>query len=127
MLSRRAKKQWKNQEYKKYMLEKYKEFYQNNKEYQEKLKKRLFEEQEKYWKNQENRKKVAERVKKFFKENPEAKDYLSNIAKEKWKDEALLIWRRQKTKEQWTSKFRKKSPQTGFYRYNGKPFTGTKT
>ena len=34
--------------------------------------------------------------------------YLSNLAKKQWKDQGLIEWRVQKTKEQWTPEFRKK-------------------
>ncbi len=37
----------------------------------------------------------------------EEKIYLSVIAKRQWQDESLLSWRRNKTKQQWTSQFRK--------------------
>jgi len=84
------------------------EFYNSNADYRKKLKKRLYKEQEKYWSDPKNREKASLRVKKFFEENPDAKKYLSNLAREQWNDEALIIWRRQKTKEQWTLEFRKK-------------------
>jgi DNA gyrase subunit B len=108
MLSKRSKKLWKNPEYKQHMIKKYMEFYNSNEEYRKNLKKRLYKEQEKYWSDPKNRKKASEKVKQFFEENPDAKEYLSNLAKEQWKDEALIIWRRQKTREQWTPAFRKK-------------------
>ncbi len=108
MLSQRAKKLWKDEEYKKFMIKKYKEFYDSNEEYRIKLKNRLFSEQERYWSDLRNRKKASEKVKKFFGENPDTREYISNLAKEQWKDEVLIIWRRQKTKEQWTPEFRKK-------------------
>jgi DNA gyrase subunit B len=68
--------------------------------------------QKEYWSKVDNRKKASEKVKRFFEENPNAKMYLSRIAKEQWKDEALVIWRRQKTKEQWTSEFRDKRKES---------------
>jgi len=108
MLSNRAKEQWKDDEYKKYMAQKFIEFYDSNEDYQKQNSELLNKEQKKYWSNQENRKKAAEKVKKFFEENPDAKEYLSSLAMEQWKDEALIIWRRQKTREQWTPEFREK-------------------
>ena len=107
MLSERAKKQWQDEEYKKFMVGKFKEFYDSNEEYRELNNKRLNEEQKKYWENPSNRLKASEKVKKFFEENPDAKEYLSNLALSQWQDDTLIIWRRQKTKEQWTSEFRK--------------------
>ncbi len=108
MLSDRAKKQWQDKNYKKYMKEKYIDFYNLNKKYQDQVKSRLFNQQKKYWANFENRKKASKRVKDFFRNNPEFKEYLSKIARNQWNNEELIIWRRQKTKEQWTPEFREK-------------------
>ena len=107
-LSNKAKEQWKDSGYKSEMKRKFLEFYNSNEEYRNQNKSQLNEEQQKYWANPENRKKAAEKVKIFFEENPDAKKYLSDLATEQWKDEAILIWRRQKTKEQWTPDFRAK-------------------
>ncbi len=112
MLSKRAKKQWENKEYKNFMMMKHKEFYNSNEDYQEENRNRLNKEQKKYWSSLENRKRASDKVKKFFEENPDAKEYLSHVAKEQWKDEFLLIWRRQKTKEQWTPEFREKRKES---------------
>ena len=106
MLSERAQEQWQNKDYKNFMKNKFIEFYNYNEEYREFNNELLNKNQEEYWKNPENRKKASEKVKKFFEENPDAKEYLSKLAKEQWKDEALIIWRRQKTSEQWTPEFR---------------------
>ena len=108
MLSERAKKQWEDEEYKRYMADKYLNFYNSNEEYRQENKKRLYREQKKYWANPKNRKTASEKVFNFFKANPDAKEYLSNLAKEQWDDETLIIWRRQRTKEQWTPEFRRK-------------------
>ena len=108
VIKRNSKKLWENEEYKKHMIAKFNEFYNSNEEYRNKNNKLLNEQQKIYWQNPENRKKAAEKVKKFFEENPDAKEYLSSLAKEQWKDETLIIWRRQKTKEQWTPEFREK-------------------
>ncbi len=107
MLSERAKKQWKDEEYKNFMANKFKEFYNTNEKYRKENNERLDKQQKEYWSNQENRKKAAEKVKKFFEENPDARECLSSLAKEQWKDEILVLWRRQKTREQWTPEFRK--------------------
>jgi len=106
-LSERAKKQWKNTSYRKYMLKKFKEFYNSNKEYREKTLKILNESQKKFWKKPENILKQSQRTKKFFEENPERKKQLSKIAKKQWNNKDLLKWRSKKTKEQWTAKFRR--------------------
>jgi DNA gyrase subunit B len=106
MLSERAKKQWENPEYKEFMTNKFLEFYKKNEDYRKKNNENLNKQQKEYWDNPENRKKATEKMKKFFEENPEVKNYLSSFAKEQWKDDVLIVWRRQKTKEQWTPEFR---------------------
>ena len=108
MLSERAMEQWANPEYKEFMAKKFLEFYNSDDDYKLANNRNLNEQQRTYWSNFENRKKAAEKVKRFFEENNDAKTYLSNLAKEQWKDEALIIWRRQKTSEQWTPEFREK-------------------
>ena len=57
---------------------------------------------------EEDRLKQSERVRKHFRENPERRQELSALATEQWKDEDLLVWRKQKTSEQWTDAFREK-------------------
>ena len=107
-LSKRAKMQWENEEYKQYMVKKFLEFYNSNTNYREKSKKLLNEMQKRYWSVPENRVKQAERVKKFFEKLPEAKKVLSEMANKQWQDKNLLKWRSKKTKEQWTTEFRGK-------------------
>ncbi len=108
MLSERAKKQWKDEEYKEYMMKKYMGFYENNKDYREKLLERLYGQQKDYWSKEENRKLQSERVKKYFEEHPEVREELQEKAKNQWVDEELRKWRSSKTKEQWTDEFRAK-------------------
>ncbi len=112
MLSDRAKKQWENNDYKEYMVSKFKEFCKNNPEYVKLNKSILNKAQKEYWSNLDNRKKASEKVKNFFKENPDAKEYLSMVAKKQWENNDLIIWRSQKTKEQWTPEFREKRKNT---------------
>jgi DNA gyrase subunit B len=112
LLSKNAKEQWKNPNYKEYMKNKYLHFYYNNEDYRERVLKRLYMQQKDYWSKIENKKMQSQRTKNFFKNNPEAKEYLSNIATEQWKDEKLLQWRSEKTKEQWTPVFRAKRKET---------------
>ncbi len=107
-LSQRAKAQWENKEYKKYMVKKFLEFYNSNADYREKSRKILNEVQQKYWYSPENRIKQSEQVKKFFEKNPDAKKILSEKAKKQWLDKDLRRWRSDKTKEQWTPEFREK-------------------
>lgn len=108
ILSKRAKQQWSDPEYKKYMTKKYKEFYKNNANYREQNLKQLNEAQKKYWSRTENRQEQAERTKKFYEQNLSAKLELSRQAKVQWQDQNLLQWRQQETKKQWTEEFRKK-------------------
>ncbi|MDP2741729.1 MAG: DNA topoisomerase (ATP-hydrolyzing) subunit B [bacterium] len=106
MLSKRAKKQWEDEEYKKFMIEKFLKFYKNNPDYQKKNNELLNEVQKRYWANEENRKIQAERVKKYFEQNPEAKELLRKKAKKEWQNKELLVWRSEETKKQWTPDFR---------------------
>ncbi|MBS3748072.1 MAG: DNA topoisomerase (ATP-hydrolyzing) subunit B [Candidatus Thermoplasmatota archaeon] len=108
ILSKQAKKQWENPEYKAFMRQKFLEFYYSDKEYQKQTKKRLYNEQRQYWNNPKNREKQSKRIKSVFAHNPELKKQLSKIAKKQWENPELLEWRRQKTKSQWTDEFKKK-------------------
>ncbi len=108
MLSKRAKKQWGNEEYKNYMIQKFLKFYNSNAEYREKNNKLLNEVQKIYWNSAENRKRQAKQVKEYFDKNPEKKKWLSAIAKNQWADLELKKWRAEMTKKQWTPEFREK-------------------
>ncbi len=108
MLSERAKRQWEDEEYKKYMVKKFKEFYHSNPDYRKKNNELLYRSQKEYWANEENRKGQSNRVKKFFENHPQVKENLSLKVKKEWQSEELLEWRREKTKKQWTSEFRAK-------------------
>jgi DNA gyrase subunit B len=107
-LSANAKRQWENKKYKEYMKQRFLDFYNSNEDYRNKNNALLYQKQEEYWSNIENRKKASERTKRFFEENPHIKEQFSKLAKEEWKDGKLLVWRSQKTKEQWTPEFRRK-------------------
>jgi len=108
MLSKRAKKQWENEDYKQFMTTKFLEFYKKNASYRESSKKILDKAQRGYWSKEENKLKQANRVKEFFVFHPERKKQLRDIAKTQWNDSKLLDWRKNKTKEQWTQEFRLK-------------------
>jgi DNA gyrase subunit B len=108
LLSIRAKEQWKNPDYKEYMNKKYLEFYNNNEQYRNELLHRLNEEQRKYWNVEENREKQSQRVKEFFNNNSQMKNHLAECAQQQWQNQELLVWRSEKTKEQWTPEFRVK-------------------
>ena len=108
LLSARAKRQWENPEYKKYMVQKFLDFYYSNENYRKQNLRRLDRNQKRYWAQAENRQKQASRVRAYFKEHPEMKMHLFEKAKKEWRDEGLLDWRRRKTREQWTAEFRRK-------------------
>ncbi|TAN62313.1 DNA topoisomerase (ATP-hydrolyzing) subunit B [bacterium] len=111
MLSAKAKKQWQDAEYKKYIGEKYLEFYSRNEAYRKQNAQILAKAKKRYWAEEASRKKQADRVRKYFYEHPERRAWLKEAAKKQWGDAGLLEWRRQKTKEQWTDEFRRKRKQ----------------
>lgn len=108
MLSERAKKQWSDPEYKRFMSEKWKSFYGENKAYRERTLKTINKAQKEYWAKDENRKKQAENIRGLFQKYSEKRCKLSQKAKLQWEDVTLWKWRKQKTREQWTQEFRKK-------------------
>ncbi len=110
-LSDRATKQWENPEYKKFMGEKWHEFYQQNGEYRKTNRELLNNEQKNYWSDEKNRQSQSDRVTRYFEAYPEAKEVLSARAQNQWKDAMLIDWRRKKTQEQWTPEFRAQRKQ----------------
>lgn len=108
MLSDRAKKQWENPEYKKYMTAKFLEFYYTNAKYRKKNNALLNKVQKEYWSNEFNKNKQAERVKNYFQKHPEAKELLRQQSLAEWLNSELLRWRSEQTKKQWTKEFRAK-------------------
>ncbi|MEK6846186.1 MAG: toprim domain-containing protein, partial [Nanoarchaeota archaeon] len=107
-LRKRAQEQWENEEYKKYMVKKFLEFYESNEEYRIKTLETLNRAQKLYWSSTDNRQKQALRVHDFFVKHSEYKQQLSDKAKEQWAVPELRQWRSEKTKEQWTPEFREK-------------------
>ncbi|MEK7506548.1 MAG: ATP-binding protein [Patescibacteria group bacterium] len=107
-LSARAKKQWNNPEYKKYMTEKFLEFYKSNAKYREQNNRLLYLNQKKYWADERNRQWQSENTRLYFKAHPEKVAEFSATAIQQWQNRELRQWRSQKTKEQWTNEFRKK-------------------
>ena len=121
MLSERAKKQWENKEYKKFMTEKFLEYYNNNASYRDTNNALLNESQKKYWSSSLNKKRQSVRVKEYFATNPEAKELLTKKANEQWLNKELLAWRSKETKKQWTDSFRisrKKAYNETYYRHS---------
>ncbi len=105
-LSKRAKVQWENEEYKKLMVKKFLEFYDKNPEYRAKSQQILNDAQREYWSSSENRSKQSERVKNYFEKNPDKRSEWSEFSKKQWNDQGLKDWRSKKTTEQWTPEFR---------------------
>lgn len=108
LLSARAKKQWENEEYKKFMISKFLEFYHSSPEYRKRNNKLLNKLQKQYWKNPENRKAQSLRTRFYYEKHPEDIKRRSVESKKQWQDQMLRDWRREKTKEQWTPEFRLK-------------------
>lgn len=108
ILSQNAKVQWENEEYKVYMTDKWREFYNNNETYRQQNRDILNQAQQDYWGNEVNRLAQANRVHEYFEENPEAREVLSHRARDQWQNETLLKWRKEKTRQQWTPAFRLK-------------------
>jgi DNA gyrase subunit B len=106
MLSERAQAQWEDEDYKAYMIEKWREFYESNEDYRQRNHAQMDEAQKRYWSSTENRQAQAERVRTYFIEHPEARVEHSLKSQEQWSDPALLAWRSQKTRQQWTPEFR---------------------
>jgi DNA gyrase subunit B len=121
MLSIRAKKQWENESYKNYMIDKYMDFYNSNEEYRKKNAEQLNENQQQYWADETNRNNQALRTKEFYENNPQQKELLSKLAQEQWENQELKEWRKSKTKEQWTDDFRAKRKEA----YNKTYFEAT--
>jgi DNA gyrase subunit B len=108
LLSERAKQQWLNPAYKKYIGAKFLEFYKNNGAYRAENLKRLYEIQKNHWAQENNRTKQSQKTKEYFEKHPEAKKILSQTASQQWENENLLSWRSEMTQRQWTNEFRKK-------------------
>ena len=108
ILSEQAKAQWKDESYKEFMTEKWRDFYETNEEYRRQNNEQLDKAQQEHWASEENRATQSKRTAKFYEENPNAKKQLSETAKVQWKDEKLLEWRRGETAKQWTDEFRAK-------------------
>ena len=106
VLSKQAKEQWQDADYRAFMLIKWREFYEANAEYRALNAEQLDAAQREFWSSQENRDAQAERTREFFAAHPEAREVLRDAANEQWDDAELRAWRAQKTKAQWTPEFR---------------------
>jgi DNA gyrase/topoisomerase IV subunit B/transcriptional regulator with XRE-family HTH domain len=112
ILSDQAKEQWADEEYKAYMIGKWRAYYDSNHSYRQANEERLRQAQLEYWDQEENCEKQAERVRAYFAQNPQARESASQKAREQWQDNDLLEWRRAKTREQWTPEFRARRRET---------------
>jgi DNA gyrase subunit B len=126
ILSEQAKAQWRDEGYKAYMVRKWREFFKRDEGYQRENAERLDQAQREYWSDETNRQAQSERTRKYFDEHPEARDYNAEKANEQWKNEELIEWRRQKTREQWTPEFRAKRRQALDHTYYRKTITALK-
>ena len=106
--SQNAKKQWENLEYKKFMTNKFLEFYKNNPDYRKRNNESLNKQQKKYWSKKKNRLLQAKRVEEYFRFNQDKKLELSILAKKQWENISLRAWRSEMTKKQWTPEFRQR-------------------
>jgi DNA gyrase subunit B len=119
ILSERAKAQWRDKNYKSYMVEKWLEFYKGNEDYRRRNTEQLSRAQQLYWSSEENRRKQAEHTRSYFATHPELRSEFAQVSRQQWQDKDLLEWRKQKTHEQWTPEFRAKrldALQQTFYR-----------
>lgn len=108
ILSEQASAQWADENYKAFMSQKWREFYDNNEAYRQQNNQQLYQAQKDYWAQQSNRDAQSDRVKTYFANHPETRQAISEQAKNQWEDESLLTWRRDQTKKQWTPEFREK-------------------
>ncbi|MCL4405333.1 ATP-binding protein [Patescibacteria group bacterium] len=107
-LSKRAKRQWEDPTYKKYMVGKFQEFYHKNPVYRAANNTLLDRNQKEYWSNPENVRRQAEHVQLYFAKYPERRELLSALARKQWDNLALRSWRADVTRAQWTDAFRTK-------------------
>ncbi|MBI1870755.1 MAG: DNA topoisomerase (ATP-hydrolyzing) subunit B [Chlamydiae bacterium] len=119
-LSCRAKEQWKNPSYKKFMVDRFLAFYKNNPDYQKRNNDILNKNQKDYWSVEDHRSTQSERVTNYFVSHPEKRQELSALARYQWKDKDLLKWRSVRTSQQWTDEFRAKRKETYNETYRNK-------
>jgi DNA gyrase subunit B len=105
-LREQAKAQWEDEEYRQCMREAWREHYENDPEYRERVHQRLTEEARKYWADEDHRQEQSERVERYYEEHPKAVEERRKQAEEQWDSEELRSWRSKKTEEQWTEEFR---------------------
>src|SRR5438445_6443807 len=97
ILSSRAKNQWKDPEYKRYMKSRWLRFYRENEKYRTEVLERLNREQREYWSVPGRRRVHAERSRRYVAEHPAAREKFSEQANAQSRDEALRAWRAEAT------------------------------
>ncbi|MCI0341953.1 MAG: DNA topoisomerase (ATP-hydrolyzing) subunit B [Planctomycetales bacterium] len=112
LLRERARRQWENPEYRRYMMDAFLSFYRSRPDYQERNRAALDQAQRSYWADPRNRKCQAERLRRLFETEPERRETLRQLARRQWSDETLKAWRRGATREQWTESFRARRTRT---------------
>jgi DNA gyrase subunit B len=105
-LSERSKQMWQDPEYKKFILEKYMEFYNKDEAFRGRILQLIYDAQKKHWADPCNRARQSKRTKEYFETHPEHREKHSERSIAQWDDITLRQWRREKTKEQWTGAFR---------------------
>jgi DNA gyrase subunit B len=107
-LSERAKRQWEDEVYKKFMVERFLAFYRENPSYREQSLATLNAAQRCYWSDPAHREQQAARVRRHFQDHPARRVSYAAAAQVQWGDPALRDWRSKKTAQQWTDSFRTK-------------------
>ncbi len=126
LLSQQAKAQWADENFKSYMIHKWRAFFNRDKNYPRANAERLNQAQQAYWNDESNRRAQAERVRTYFEEHPEAREHNAAKANQEWQNPELVEWRRQKTREQWTPEFRAQRRQALDQTYYRKTITALK-
>lgn len=106
LLRARAKRQWADPAYKRFMAKKFLDFYHSNAEYRARNNALLSENQKTHWAEPSHRHAQAERTRAHSLRHQDKRETLARRASLQWRDLSLMSWRRQKTKEQWTPEFR---------------------
>ncbi|HVP39142.1 MAG TPA: DNA topoisomerase (ATP-hydrolyzing) subunit B [Candidatus Saccharimonadales bacterium] len=106
VLSRQAREQWQDEDYKAFMGECWRKFYEGSEGYRRENRSRLDGAQRRYWASEEHRRAQAGRVRSHFEAHPERRGALRMASTAQWQDPALREWRRRTTSSQWTPEFR---------------------
>jgi DNA gyrase subunit B len=108
ILSEQARAQWQNEAYKRFMMERSREFYASDEEYRRRTVERLDRAQRAHWCSDENRLAQSNRTRAHFASHPDRREEYSQRSRVQWSDASLRQWRAEKTRKQWTSNFRER-------------------